>query len=48
MPEKHGQNNKDDSRKNQVKRRWTQPGSQPFPLLPKKISEQDVSGGIDR
>ena len=46
MSENHGENHNDQTREHQVKRRGTQPGFEQFPLLPEKISDQDVSGGI--
>ena len=48
MSENHAQNHAGQPRKNQVKRRGPQPRFEQFPLLPKEISEQDVSGGISR
>jgi len=46
MPENHAKNQQDYPRENQVKRRGAQPGFEPFPLLPKEISDQNVTGGI--
>jgi len=48
MPKNHAQNNEGYPRENQVKRCGAQPGFEKFPLLPKKIPDQDVTGGIDR
>src|ERR1017187_2814349 len=48
MSENHGENHNDQPRKNQVKRRGAQPGYEQFPLLPEKISDQNVGGGIGR
>src|ERR1017187_10342961 len=48
MSENHAWNHEGYPRENQVKRHGTQPGFEKFPLLPKKISDQDVTGGIDR
>src|SRR5208282_876492 len=48
MSENHGENHNDQPREDQVKRRGAQPGFEQFPLLPEKISEQDVTGGIGR
>src|ERR1019366_783215 len=48
MSEKHAQNNEDYAHENQVKRRGAQPGFEKFPLLPKEISDQDVTGGVGR
>src|ERR1039457_5012046 len=46
MSENYAENNEDYPRENQVKRRGAQPGFEKFPLLPKEISDQDVTGGI--
>jgi hypothetical protein len=46
MSENHAQNDENYSRENQIKHRWPQPSFELFPLLPKKISDQDVSGGV--
>jgi len=48
MSEKHAENDENYPRENQVKCRWPQPSFELFPLLPKRISNQDVSGGIGR
>src|ERR1035437_2030087 len=48
MSENHAKNQEDYPRKNQVKRRRPQPRFEQFPLLPKKISDQNVGGGIGR
>src|ERR1035437_10921567 len=48
MSENHGKNHNDKPRENQVKRRGAQPGFEQFPLLPEKIADQDVTGGIGR
>jgi hypothetical protein len=47
MSENRPENQEDYPRENEVKRRGAQPGFQKFPPLPKKIPDQDVSGGID-
>jgi hypothetical protein len=39
MSENHAEDNEGDSRENQVKRRGAQPDFEPFPLLPKEISD---------
>src|ERR1035437_4120581 len=46
MSENYAENQEDYPRENQVKRRGAQPGFEPFPLLPKEISNQNVTGGI--
>jgi hypothetical protein len=48
MSEKHAENDENYPRKNQVKCRWPQPSFELFSLLPKRISYQNVNGGIDR
>ena len=48
MSEKHAQRNEGYCRENQVKGHRPEPGYKPFPLLPEKISEQDIGGGIGR
>src|ERR1035437_6263775 len=48
MSENHGKNHNDKPRENQVKRRGAQTGFEQFPLLPEKIADQDVTGGIGR
>ena len=48
MSENHAQRNEGYSHEYQIKRRGTQPGFELFPLLPKKISDQDVTDGIGR
>jgi hypothetical protein len=48
MSEEHPEHHEGYARENQIKRRGTQPGLELFPLLPKKISKQDVTDGIGR
>ena len=48
MSEYDAENREGYPRENQVKRGGAQPGLEKFPLLPKKISNQNVAGGPDR
>src|ERR1022692_3614675 len=48
MSENHAENHDYYRRENQVKRRGSKPGFEQFPLLPEKISDQGVGGGIGR